>query len=648
MRLRSKRARIIHIIISTILWLAFIPVFFSWHKEIPKSNVLKETGIILIDRSASMESRDVIDEIIEKCSSDFELITCGFSNGLTNPYGPNEENKETNLTKSFSDCLPLIDEHLPEWVWVISDGGFEKEVHIPQTYDSLKKYITHIKPKQKTSDYGLQDFKTDPVWYTRTETELSVSVYRNFDQKDSAINVLLLIDGVISKTKKVNFIKGQKSTILNLTTKALHLGPSFIEIKIAEGQGGSLLQNDHLVKKIQVLRDKLRILRVVGRPTWSSKFLRTYLMGREDIDLIDFHILRSIHDRVLAATKDLALIPFPVEELFVQNIESFDLIIWQNFDNQSYPFFKQQYLQNIKKYVFNGGAVLFWSGKLKWDFTKGPFTEIIPISNKGAHYIAKKAHISNSINQSLLPNNLLKKISTLPELEFNVFPGKLQKNSTSILEIDETPLLAVRKCRKGRVLQINSDSLWDLNFAQNHSDIYNQIIKTSIMWLQKHPDLNLNSYSMNNEHYVKSSTAVEFENNLKQSKTLSFSKDGKIIEQHELKNGFKKFNIKLPSIPGVYQLNIGEQEKRLIALKYIENEFKENKVSRENIESLIKLNFKELIHNQDFPVKVVHRQQSNSLKTNEPYHVTWLYLASVCLLIFGHWVIVSRSPIHYK
>ena len=111
MRLRSKRARIIHIIISTILWLAFIPVFFSWHKEIPKSNVLKETGIILIDRSASMESRDVIDEIIEKCSSDFELITCGFSNGLTNPYGPNEENKETNLTKSFSD-LGVMDSPL--------------------------------------------------------------------------------------------------------------------------------------------------------------------------------------------------------------------------------------------------------------------------------------------------------------------------------------------------------------------------------------------------------------------------------------------------------------------------------------------------------------------------------------------------------
>ncbi len=648
MRLRSKRARIVHFIISTLLWLALIPVFFSWRKEIPKNNTLKETGIILIDRSASMESQYVIEKIVESCSDDFELITCGFSNGLTTPYGPNRENEATNLTKSLNESTPLIDEHLPEWVWVISDGGFENQVQIPKAFNSMKKYVTHIKHNNSSSDYGLQNLKSDPVWYTRTETELSVSAYRNFDEKETSINVLLLIDGTISKTKKVIFAKGQKNAIVKFTAKALHLGPSFIELKIAEGQGGAVVQNDHLIKKIQVLRDKLRILRVVGRPTWSSKFLRSYLMAREDIDLIDFHILRSIHDRVLASTQDLALIPFPVEELFVQNIESFDLIIWQNFDNQSYPFFKHLYLQNIKKFVFSGGSVLFWSGKLKWDFTRGPFKEIVPIANKGAIFKAKKAHISNSTNQTLLPDNLLNKIASLPELELNVFPGQLQQNSTSILEIDEVPLLAVRNCRKGRVLQVNSDSLWDLNYGKNHSDIYNQIIKASIMWLQKHPDLNLNSYSMPNEHFVKSTTAVEFENNLAKTEMLRLSKDGKIIGQQELNKGFKKFNLKLPSIPGVYQLNIGKQEKRLIALKNIENEYKDNTLNRANIESLKKQDFVELVYNQDFPKKNKRKQQSNSLKTDEPYHVSWIYLVCVCLLIFGHWVIVSRSPIHYK
>ena len=647
MRERSKRARGVHFLIVTILWACFIPVVLMWKKEIPKTNLLKETGIVLIDRSASVKDKAELEKIINERSEDYEIITCGFSKGLTNPHGSHSENKGTDLGASLKELLPIIDDRLPEWVWVVSDGGYEQMPKIPESIQSLKRYISQIPSDEENNDYGLQDLRTDPVWYTRTETNLSVKVFRNFSDSDSRIDVLLLIDGEINNTQKVYFEEGQKEVLVEFTAKALNLGPRFIEVKIAEGQGGGLLQNDHLVEKVQVLRDKLRVLRVVGRPTWSSKFLRSYLMAREDIDLIDFHILRGMNDRVLASNADLALIPFPVEELFVQNIESFDLIIWQNFDNQSYPFFRHLYLQNIKKYVNKGGGLLLWSGKLRWDFTKGIFADLSPLNNRGTNYVAAKAHIQNTKDQHLLPDDLVKRIDALPKMELNVFPGSLHPDSHAILDFEDKALLAVRHCGKGRVLQINSDSLWDLNFSLDQKGLYESIVKASIMWLQKHPDLNLNSYAFENQNYVDATTEVLFNSELDKNLQLKLTKDKNVISKIDLQKGFKKFKVPLPSIPGVYKMQIGKQQNSLIALKYIENEFKQQSTKRENIDYLVNNGFEELKLGREYPSLNNNEEVSSTLKTDEPFHVSWLYLALVCGCIFSHWVIISRSPIHY-
>jgi hypothetical protein len=235
----------------------------------------------------------------------------------------------------------------------------------------------------------------------------------------------------------------------------------------------------------------------------------------------------------------------------------------------------------------------------------------------------------------------------LPEIELNIFPGKLNVNSHSILEFNKMPLMAVRKCGKGRVLQINSDSLWDLNFALDKKGLYEDIVQSSLMWLQKHPALNLNAYTIRNENHVGDRSQLDFNSALEKTKKCVISKDGIEVGRIELQAGFKKFNLDLPSLPGVYKIKIDDEQESLIALRYIENEYKQEKAQRESIVDLLRKGFSELRLGEDHPPLVHADKVSSTLKTDEPFHVSWFYLVVICGLIFSHWVIISRSPIHY-
>ena len=84
--------------------------------------------------------------------------------------------------------------------------------------------------------------------------------------------------------------------------------------------------------------------------------------GNPNIDLIAFYILRTRDDMLFDVAQDeLSLIPFPVEDLFGPELETFDLIIFQDFNFE--PFFPRTYLENIKTYVQKGGGFMMLGGR---------------------------------------------------------------------------------------------------------------------------------------------------------------------------------------------------------------------------------------------------------------------------------------------
>ena len=58
---------------------------------------------------------------------------------------------------------------------------------------------------------------------------------------------------------------------------------------------------------------------------------------------------------------ELALIPFPVDELFTEHLPSFDAVVLQDFDAQ--PYGLEKYLAELRRYVRGGGGLIMVGGQ---------------------------------------------------------------------------------------------------------------------------------------------------------------------------------------------------------------------------------------------------------------------------------------------
>ena len=115
-----------------------------------------------------------------------------------------------------------------------------------------------------------------------------------------------------------------------------------------------IVQNNRLDFTLKVIRDRLRVLQVSGHPSWDERFLRQLLKENPSVDLISFFILRTPTDQSGAPSSELSLIPFPTRQLFTEELHTFDIVIFQDFDYL--PYNMSHYLGNIRDFVKDAGG----------------------------------------------------------------------------------------------------------------------------------------------------------------------------------------------------------------------------------------------------------------------------------------------------
>ena len=111
---------------------------------------------------------------------------------------------------------------------------------------------------------------------------------------------------------------------------------------------------------INGVRDRLRVLLVSGEPHAGERTWRRLLKADPNVDLVHFTILRPPEKDDLTPLNELALIAFPVRELFQVKLREFDLIVFDRFSNRG--MLPLAYLRNIADYVRGGGALLMSVG----------------------------------------------------------------------------------------------------------------------------------------------------------------------------------------------------------------------------------------------------------------------------------------------
>jgi uncharacterized membrane protein len=156
---------------------------------------------------------------------------------------------------------------------------------------------------------------------------------------------------------------------LDLTVTLDRAGTRIVEVGVAAPPGDTIPENDRRFVTFDVARERVRVLHVAGEPTNDVRALREWLKSDASIDVVAFFILRTRSDDPRATQEDLALIPFPVDELFSVHLPSFDAVVLQDFDAE--PYGLEQHLPALARYVRNGGGLIMVGGENA--FVKGGY-----------------------------------------------------------------------------------------------------------------------------------------------------------------------------------------------------------------------------------------------------------------------------------
>ncbi|MEO1536587.1 MAG: hypothetical protein AAFR73_02555 [Pseudomonadota bacterium] len=284
---------------------------------------------------------------------------------------------------------------------------------------------------------------------------------------------------------------------LELPVTLQHGGMNVIQFTLPEAEGELTIRNNAAVVQINGVRDRLRVLLVSGEPHAGERTWRNLLKSDASVDLVHFTILRPPEKQDGVPVNELSLIAFPTRELFLDKIDEFDLIIFDRYQRRG--ILPSLYLDNVRQYVADGGALLVAAGP---DFAgaqsiyRSPLSEILPAAPTGRVreelYLPDVTDVGHRhpVTEGLAPlpvegeepvvpwGRWLRIIDVLPERGETIMRGP-----------EDSPLLVLDRVGEGRVALMASDHawLWSRGFEGGGPQL--ELLRRLAHWMMKEPDL---------------------------------------------------------------------------------------------------------------------------------------------------------------
>jgi len=116
-------------------------------------------------------------------------------------------------------------------------------------------------------------------------------------------------------------------------------------------------RNNKTSFSLNVSRDRIRVLYICGRPGPNYSFLRHQFKSNPSVDLVSFVILRDPEDVFQINQNELSLIPFPRQKILFEQLDTFDLVILEEFAFGLFGIGPAG-LVAMKEYVEKGGGLM--------------------------------------------------------------------------------------------------------------------------------------------------------------------------------------------------------------------------------------------------------------------------------------------------
>jgi uncharacterized membrane protein len=279
-----------------------------------------------------------------------------------------------------------------------------------------------------------------------------------------------------------------------------HEGENVVEIAAAPGNHELTLANNRAVVTVTGVRDRLRVVLVSGEPHAGERVWRNLLKADPSVDLIHFTILRPPYKQDSTPIDELSLIAFPYRELFLEKLDSFDLVILDRYAEQG--ILSPLYFQNIARYVADGGALLISAGPEfagPTSVSRTPLSQVLPVQPTGEV-------VTGPFKPTLTPQGQAHPVTAgLPGAGDGTQPpswgrwfrviGANKISGTTVMTGAGKPLLVLDQVGKGRVAALLSDQawLWSRGFEGGGPDA--ELLRRLAHWLMKQPELEAESLS---------------------------------------------------------------------------------------------------------------------------------------------------------
>ncbi|HNR76620.1 MAG TPA: hypothetical protein PKM48_05790 [Parvularculaceae bacterium] len=472
-----------------IAFVALLGLILNPQFRIAEETPLADIAVIIVDESGSNRLADRA-AVTERAAEALEqrLTALGDVEIIRTTMGGEEE---TRLGEAIAAAANDNPRARLGAIFVISDGqatdaaAFDKlnpdaPVHLLRTGgpDDIDRKVTMIKaPRYGIVNEGVDiSFSIDDVGTNDARLE----------GRGQAV-VALRVDGEEALREPVPV-----GAEISFTAPLPHPGRTVIELEVEPADNELTDKNNVAVLPIAAIRDRLRVLLISGEPHPGERVWRNLLKSDPAIDLVHFTILRPIEKAQAdnALERELALIEFPQDELFIEKLSEFDLVI---FDRYTYRGVLNSYhFDNLARYVEAGGAVLVSSGPEFNGYlslaARRNFAFILPAMPSGEQIAAPfRPQISDTGRRHPVT-------ADLPETDYwgrwlRIMPASKRAGATLMNDESGNPLLIVDRVGEGRVGLVQSDHVWLWARGFDGGGPHAELLRRIAHWLMKEPEL---------------------------------------------------------------------------------------------------------------------------------------------------------------
>ncbi len=289
------------------------------------------------------------------------------------------------------------------------------------------------------------------------------------------------IDG--REQKPVSIVPNKNTALLVPVTRR---GRIDVMMSVTARQNEVTTENNNALVQLNGVRDRLQVLLVSGAPYPGGRLWRDTLKSDPSIDLIHFTILRLPSSFDMAPNSELSLIPFPVEQLFQERLNSFDLVIFDSFG--ALDLLDPGYFANVSDYVKKGGALFVIAGPefgRSESLSSTALSGILPLVPTG---IPEDITYTPQRTQDGMRHPVTATLAGPWGSWFQEARVRASAGTTLMTGSRGQPLMQIANVDKGRVGMIASNQLWVWARGEPPGP-WNDISRRMAHWLMKEPDL---------------------------------------------------------------------------------------------------------------------------------------------------------------